>query len=62
MSNKHPNPEHVRDFLRGFLAKRGPVDPLGQSLSEGLLGPLVKLPDEAIAAFIERGQEVRRAG
>ncbi|MGH1344363.1 MAG: hypothetical protein ACRBN8_22580 [Nannocystales bacterium] len=54
--------EDVRAFLTGFLAKRGPVDPLGQSLAQGLLGPLTELPDEAIAAFIERGHEVRRAG
>lgn len=55
-------PETIRSFIRGFLAPTRASDPLGQTLAEGLLRPLVQLSDEAIEELVRRGSAERRAG
>lgn len=45
----------VRAFLRGFMRKTKGAEPFGQAVTEAVLGPLSRLPDDAIKDAIEVG-------
>ena len=53
----------VRAFLRGFIRKTKGADPVGQVLTEAILGQMCLMPDDTIEEAIEWGyQGERKAG
>ena len=52
-------PDVVRDFLRGLMRPTPRTEPIGQALTVGLLGPMLRLSDADVFVMIGRGMKSR---